>query len=239
MNVCELEVESTFAHPGRKNFPGGGQSVDEAVERDVRVPTCEQSIHVSPDKHKGMVWVTHASCSCETGCSAAKWGDTAVRTRVSTPACSLSCARVCGRVHSFGQEGRATLWRAGVCWPQKGRALNLGRSRTGWTGRAEGFDLSGVRASVCRMTAAQPCGCRRQTRAWHALVGIRSTRCKAKSMHVVVGSGTCKNRLLGSMAGSQVTVGLRGSASRQWATGKQQAHKPRSSLGSKVGSTTR
>jgi hypothetical protein len=57
------------------------------------VPACEQSINGSPDKHKGVVWAIHVSCSRETGRSAAKWGDTTTRTRVSTLACSLSRAR--------------------------------------------------------------------------------------------------------------------------------------------------
>jgi hypothetical protein len=68
----------------------------------VHVPACEQSINGSPDKHKGVVRATRASCSRETGCSAVKWGETTARTRVSTLACSLSRARACGRVHSFG-----------------------------------------------------------------------------------------------------------------------------------------
>jgi hypothetical protein len=66
------------------------------------VPACEQSINGSPDKHKGVVRATRVLCSHETRCSAAKWRDTMARTRVSTLACSLSCARACGRVHSFG-----------------------------------------------------------------------------------------------------------------------------------------
>jgi hypothetical protein len=80
----------------------------------VKVPACEQSISGLPDKHKGVVRATRALCSRKTRCSAAKWGDTTARTRVSTLACSLSRARACGRVHS------------------------------GWTGRAKGFDPSGV-----------------------------------------------------------------------------------------------
>jgi hypothetical protein len=56
------------------------------------VPECDQSINGSPDKHKGVVRATRASCSHETGRSAAKWGDTTTRTRVSTLACSLSRA---------------------------------------------------------------------------------------------------------------------------------------------------
>jgi hypothetical protein len=68
----------------------------------VKVPACEQSINGLPDKHKGVVRVTRALCSRETRCSAVKWSDTTVRTRVSTLACSLSRARACGRVHSFG-----------------------------------------------------------------------------------------------------------------------------------------
>jgi hypothetical protein len=44
---------------------------------------------------------------------------------------------------------------------------------------------------------------------------------------------------LGSMAGSQATAGLRGGARGQRATYKQRAHKARSCLGSKAGSTTR
>jgi hypothetical protein len=78
----------------------------------VHVSACEQSINSSPDKHKGVVQVTHVSCSHETGCSAAKWGDTTARTRVSKLVCSLSRARAGGRVHSFGQEGRVSPWRA-------------------------------------------------------------------------------------------------------------------------------
>jgi hypothetical protein len=78
------------------------------------VPACEQSINGSPDKHKGVVRATRASCSRETRCIAAKWSDTTARTGVSTLACSLSRAHACGHV----QSGR--------------------------TGRAEGFDPSGV-----------------------------------------------------------------------------------------------
>jgi hypothetical protein len=73
---------------------------------------CEQSINGLADKHKGVVQATHASCSRETGCSAAKWGDTTTRTMVSTLVCSLSRARAGGRVHSSGQEGRVSPWRA-------------------------------------------------------------------------------------------------------------------------------
>jgi hypothetical protein len=102
MNVREQKVESAFAHPGGKIFPDGGQSTSEAAEREVRVPACEQSVNGSPDKHKGVVRATHALCSRETVCKTAKWGDTKARTRVSTRACSLSRARACGRVHSFG-----------------------------------------------------------------------------------------------------------------------------------------
>jgi hypothetical protein len=68
----------------------------------VRVPACEQSINGLPNKHKGVVQATHASCSHETGCSVMKWGDTTERTRVSTLVCSLSCVRAGGHVHSFG-----------------------------------------------------------------------------------------------------------------------------------------
>jgi hypothetical protein len=102
MNVRENKVEPAFAHPGGKNFPGGGQSTSEVAEREVRVPACEQSVNGSPDKHKGVVRATRAPCSRETVCIAAKWGDTRARTRVSTLECSLSRARACGRVHSFG-----------------------------------------------------------------------------------------------------------------------------------------
>jgi hypothetical protein len=48
-----------------------------------------------------------------------------------------------------------------------------------------------------------------------------------------------QNDRLGSMTGSQATADLRGGASGQRATLKQRAHKARSSLGSKAGSTTR
>jgi hypothetical protein len=65
------------------------------------VTACEQSINGSPDKHKGVVRATRASCSRDTGCSTVKWDDTTARTRVSMLACSLSCAHACGRVHSF------------------------------------------------------------------------------------------------------------------------------------------
>jgi hypothetical protein len=85
----------------------------------VKVPACEQSISGLPDKHKGVVRAIRALCSRETRCSAAKCGDTMTRTRVSTLACSLSHARACERVHS------------------------------GRTGRAEGFDPSGVCVHIC------------------------------------------------------------------------------------------
>jgi hypothetical protein len=196
------------------------------VERDVRVPACEQSIHGSPNKHKGVVRVTRASCSRETGCSTVKWGDTAARTRVSTLVCSLSRACACGHVYSFGQEGRATPWRAGVCWPQKGRDLNLRCASTGWTGRAEGFDLSGVRASACRTTAAQPCGCRQQIGARRAFVETRSTQCKERSARIAVGSGTCKNRparLDGRLSGDGRSARRREQASGNRQTTSSQA----------------
>jgi hypothetical protein len=66
------------------------------------VPACEQNINGSPDKHKGVVRATRALCSHEARCSVAKWSDTTARTRVSTLAWSLSRARACGHVHSFG-----------------------------------------------------------------------------------------------------------------------------------------
>jgi hypothetical protein len=94
---------ATRSRDGRETeIPGGGQSADVVAEREVKVLACEQSINGSPDKHKGVVRATRVSCSRETGCSAAKWGDMTTRTRVSTLACSLSLARVCERVHSFG-----------------------------------------------------------------------------------------------------------------------------------------
>jgi hypothetical protein len=68
----------------------------------VCVPACEQSINGLPDKHKGAVRATRALCNRETRCGAVKWSDTTARTRVSTLAWSLSRARACGRVHSFG-----------------------------------------------------------------------------------------------------------------------------------------
>jgi hypothetical protein len=83
-------------------IPGGGQSADEVAEREVKVPACEQSINGSPDKHQGVVRATRALCSRETRCSVAKWSDTSTRTRASTLAWSLSRARACGHVHSFG-----------------------------------------------------------------------------------------------------------------------------------------
>jgi hypothetical protein len=43
-----------------------------------------------------------------------------------------------------------------------------------------------------RTTAAQSCGFLRRTGAWCVLVGTRSTRCKARSLRVAVGSNTCK-----------------------------------------------
>jgi hypothetical protein len=39
-------------------------------------------------------------------------GDTTASTGVSTLVCSLSRAHACRRVHSFGQEGRVSPWRA-------------------------------------------------------------------------------------------------------------------------------
>jgi hypothetical protein len=64
-----------------------GQRAGEVAEREVKVPACEQSINVSPDKHKGVVRATRALGSRETRCSAEKWSDTTARTRVSTLAC--------------------------------------------------------------------------------------------------------------------------------------------------------
>jgi hypothetical protein len=53
---------ATRSRDGRETeIPGGGQSVGEVAERDVRVPACEQGIHGSLDKHKGVVLAT---CVC-------------------------------------------------------------------------------------------------------------------------------------------------------------------------------
>jgi hypothetical protein len=45
-------------------------------------------------------------CDPEMGCGAVTRGDTAARTGVSTPACSLSGTRACWCVYGFGQEKR-------------------------------------------------------------------------------------------------------------------------------------
>jgi hypothetical protein len=51
MNVCELKVEPAFAHPGGKNFPGGGQSAVRGGRTRGARATIEQRINGSPDKH--------------------------------------------------------------------------------------------------------------------------------------------------------------------------------------------
>jgi hypothetical protein len=49
-------------------------------------------------------------------------------------------------------------------------------------------ERQGLRSTV----ACSVCGCRRRAGTQRALVGTRSTRCKARSARVAVGSGTCK-----------------------------------------------
>jgi hypothetical protein len=52
---------ATRSRDGRvTETPGGGQSTGEAADRDVRVPACEQGIHGSLDKHKGVVLAARA-----------------------------------------------------------------------------------------------------------------------------------------------------------------------------------
>jgi hypothetical protein len=107
-------------------------------------------------------------------------------------------------------------------------------------GRTEGFSPSGVRASACRTTAAQRCGCRRRAGTRRAHVEPRNdTTARQRSAHGDDGSGTCKRpaRLHGRLSSDGGSARRRGAGQR--ATYKQQAHKARSSLGSKAGSTTR
>jgi hypothetical protein len=133
MNVHELKVDRPSRIQAERTSPRG-QSTGKAAEREVRVPACEQSINGSPDKHKGVVWATRASCSRETGCSAAKW---ATRRR------GLGCLR--WRARSLAHV------RAGVCThsARKAESHPGGRAHMGWTGRAEGFDPSGVCIRIC------------------------------------------------------------------------------------------
>jgi hypothetical protein len=59
--VGRCQPMATRMRDGRETkIPGGGQSTGEAAERDVRVPACEQGIHGSLDKHKGVVLVARA-----------------------------------------------------------------------------------------------------------------------------------------------------------------------------------
>jgi hypothetical protein len=52
----QCQPTATRSRDGRETeIPGGGQSTGEAAERDVCVPACEQGIHGSLDKHKGVV----------------------------------------------------------------------------------------------------------------------------------------------------------------------------------------
>jgi hypothetical protein len=96
-------------------------------------------------------------------------------------------------------------------------------------------ERQGLRSTV----ACSVCGCRRRAGTRRALVGTRSTRCQARSARVAVSSGTCKRpaRLDGRLSSDGGSARRRGAG--QQVTPKQRAHKARSSLGSKAGSTTR
>jgi hypothetical protein len=153
MNVRELKVELAFPHPGGKNFPSGGQSASEAAEREVRVPACEQSINGSPDKHKGVVRATRALCSRETRCSAAEWGNMTASTgaRWGSPT-QYSCAASV-RITRIRAEIEHECVHGYVC---------------GWTGRAEGFDPSGVCVRICANVGGLATGATRNRRWVHS-----------------------------------------------------------------------
>jgi hypothetical protein len=94
--------------------------------------------------------------------------------------------------------------------------------------RTEGFSSSGVRASACRTTAVQTCGCRQRAGTRRALVGTKARHhCKARERARRRRQRHLQSDRLSSMAGSQATAGLRGGASRQRATHHQRAHKAR------------
>jgi hypothetical protein len=94
-----------------------------------------------------------------------------------------------------------------------------------------GPSLDGGVLSVWVSTASRNSACARRDKARHDCKARERAR-RRRQWHL-------QSDRLGSMTGSQATVGLRGGASWQRATLKQRAHKARSSLGSKVGSTTR
>jgi hypothetical protein len=81
--------------------------------------------------------------------------------------------------------------------------------------RTEGFSSSGVRASACRTTAVQTCGCRQRAGTRRALVGTKARHhCKARERARRRRQRHLQSDRLGSMAGSQATAGLRGGAMR-------------------------
>jgi hypothetical protein len=144
------------------------------------------------------------------------------------------CVRATRQRHSRGDGTMPT-----ICTRQRdrNRVTTSGEVRTT---RVCAHTTPGPKGQGLRSTVVcSACGCRRRAGTRRALVGTRSTRCKARCVHVAVGSGTCKRpaRLDGQLSSDGGSAWRRGAGQR--ATHKQRAHMARSSLGSKAGFTTR
>jgi hypothetical protein len=142
-----------------------------------------------------------------------------------------SLARVCirpngevpgqARQHSAkGPEGRRQVGGTGIpglLWcvlamnpcPEK---AELGTS--GEHERTEEFSPSGVRASACRTTAVQSCGCRQRAGTRRRTSNKGMTQLQGKGARAAMTAAAPASDRLGSMAGSQATAGLRGGAVR-------------------------
>jgi hypothetical protein len=99
--------------------------------------------------------------------------------------------------------------------------------------------LAKERQGLGSTVACSVCGCRRQTGARRHTSNQGTTQLQGKGARAAMTGAAPASDRLGSMTGSQAMTSLRGGASRQRETYKQRAHKARSSLGSKAGSTTR
>jgi hypothetical protein len=121
------------------------------------------------------------------------------------------------------------------------RRHSHGDGTTRTTCARQGFVLTRLQAKerqgLGSTVACSACGCRRQTGARRHTSNKGTTQLYGKGARAAMMAAALASDRLGSMADSQAT--LRGGASRQRATNKQRAHKARSSLGSKAGSTTR
>jgi hypothetical protein len=144
------------------------------------------------------------------------------------------CVQATRRWHSRGDGTMPT-----ICTRQRDRNRVTASGEVRTTRVCAHTTPGPKRQGLRSMVVCSACGCRRQARTRRALVGTRSTRCKARSARVAVGSGTCKRlaRLDDRLSSDGGSAQRRGAGQRS--TNKQRAHKARSSLGSKVGSTTR